>query len=108
MEKIGLNLNRENLERKFPNLIEEKVLDLDNNKIETINENSFNFLSQFYGLRLDNNQIETINENTFNGLSQLNGLYLNNNQLRKGNKYFFFNYLISFTPITFKHFSENI
>jgi Leucine-rich repeat (LRR) protein len=58
-----------------------KSLDLDNNRIEFIGENDFEFIHNLTNLNLNSNPIKTINENAFYNVNFLTSLKLSNNSL---------------------------
>ncbi|XP_044012871.1 toll-like receptor Tollo [Aphidius gifuensis] len=59
-----------------------KTLDLGNNKISSINNESFYGLNELYGLRLVDNKIENITRDTFTTLPALQVLNLASNSIR--------------------------
>ncbi|CRK94408.1 CLUMA_CG007915, isoform A [Clunio marinus] len=60
-------------------------LDLSGNLIETLEDDVFKDLTSLGTLELSNNKIENINERSFNGLKRLKFLYLAGNKLNKLN-----------------------
>lgn len=64
---------------KLPNL---DNLDLPNNRLENVPENSFNILTKLERLNLHNNNIETIDGNVFQSNLNLTHLFLSRNKLQ--------------------------
>jgi len=73
----------------FNGLVNLKELDLKNNSIKFITENTFIGLSKLNKLVLDENNLEIIKSNTFNGLYALTTLNLENNQIKAVEPYSF-------------------
>ena len=69
----------DNLGKTFPNL---SYLDLSSNKISSLSENSFRYLTNLKGLYLSSNKLKTIRHGWFSPLLQLSHLNLMNNRIR--------------------------
>lgn len=67
----------------FTSLTCTMILELKNNNIRLISQNTFKGLSSLHELDLSNNHIEELPEYTFNSTRRLEKLNLTNNQLRK-------------------------
>ena len=71
-------LLKDNLGKTFPNL---SYLDLSNNKISSLSDNSFRHLTNLNGLHLSSNKLKRINKGWFSFLLYLSRLYLGNNEI---------------------------
>ena len=80
---LYLNNNRisELLPNTFNNLPALHELYLNNNQINVLPPNTFGFLPKLRFLYLNNNQISVLNQDVFNNMDGLLQLYLNNNQI---------------------------
>jgi Leucine-rich repeat (LRR) protein len=73
----------------FDGLINLMELDLKNNSIRYIVENTFIALAKLTKLSLDENNLEIVKSNTFNGLYNLNDLSLEKNEIKHVDPYSF-------------------
>ena len=99
-------------------MTELEILKLSFNKITEIDGYLFSHLSNLKHLDLDNNKLNLIDCNTFKGLVKLEGLYLNNNEITQIDGSLFsalqnlkafrldFSKLNRIDSITFKHLSN--
>ena len=71
-------LLKDNLGKTFPNV---SYLDLSNNKISSLSENSFQHLTNLEALYLSSNKLKTIKQGWFSPLLQLSYLNLINNEI---------------------------
>ena len=71
-------LLKDNLGKAFPNLL---YLDLSNNKIISLSNNSFRHLINLNALYLSSNKLQTINKGWFSHLIHLSHLNLGNNEI---------------------------
>jgi Leucine-rich repeat (LRR) protein len=75
------NLVSEIRQTDFKNLLFLTFLDLQNNKIEVIEDDSFSRLSSLETINISNNLIRKINKRTFQGLLNVKNIYLDNNKI---------------------------
>lgn len=85
LEELELNQNEiEGIaENSFQNLFNLKGLYLNENKIRKLELSTFDGLTRLVRLELNENEINEIAENAFGKLVSLKGLYLNKNKLEK-------------------------
>ncbi len=83
LKTLDLNVNKLNVLNKemLNGLTQLNYLNLGYNKLNTLSDGVFSGLSQLNYLYLYNNQLSTLSNGVFSGLSQLNTLYLDSNQL---------------------------
>ncbi len=81
--KVELNNNRIEviIQNSFSNLSACEELHLYQNKIHTIENGAWNGLVSLRELRLESNQIEVVRQNSFSNLSACEVLYLSNNKI---------------------------
>jgi len=75
------NLVSEIRQYDFKNLLFLTFLDLQNNKIEVIEDDSFSRLFSLETLNISNNLIRKISKKTFQGLSSVKNIFLDNNKI---------------------------
>ena len=82
------------------------ILELQNNAISVIKDNTFNNLSSLYELRLNNNNISVIENNAFNNLPSLQYIRMDNNSIAFVSEYAFEN-LPNLTSLTFDMYCDS-